>query len=169
MLDKTVWWVCALLEDHCCLTITDMRGEMAAHFSHEANGATMHYNSMCEKFVLTRFLYNLQKNIKNSDISERRICFYSTNLKKKKYFPRKLWKNCCSVTFDHFLGKGGVLSPKINLNFLKVRPHLHINTNEAGLGEAYTNICLDCNTRQNVVIRQASEWGSVPAFFAWKL
>ncbi len=44
---------------------------------------------------------------------------------------------------------------------VKMRPHLHANTNEAGRGEAYTNICLDCNTRQNVVIRQASEWFSL--------
>ncbi len=41
---------------------------------------------------------------------------------------------------------------------LKVRPHLQANTNEAGWGKAYTNICLDCNTRQNAVICQASEW-----------
>ncbi len=40
---------------------------------------------------------------------------------------------------------------------VKVHPHLHANTNEAGQGEAYTNICLDCNTRQNVIVRQASE------------
>ncbi len=44
---------------------------------------------------------------------------------------------------------------------LKVRPHLHGNTNKAGWGEAYTNICLDCNTRQNVVIHRASEWFSL--------
>ncbi len=47
------------------------------------------------------------------------------------------------------------------LVLLKVRPHLHANTNEAGWGEAYANICLDCNTRQNVVIRRASEWFSL--------
>ncbi len=44
---------------------------------------------------------------------------------------------------------------------IKVRPHLHANTNVAGRGEAYTNICLDCNTRQNVVVRRASEWFSL--------
>ncbi len=42
MLDKPIGWICALLQDHCCLIITDKRGEMAAHFSHEAGGATMH-------------------------------------------------------------------------------------------------------------------------------
>ncbi len=40
---------------------------------------------------------------------------------------------------------------------VKVRPHLHANTNEAGRGEAYANICLDCNTRQNVVVCRVSE------------
>ncbi len=44
---------------------------------------------------------------------------------------------------------------------IKVRRHLHANTNEAGRGEAYVNICLDCNTRQNVVIHGASEWFSL--------
>ncbi len=39
---------------------------------------------------------------------------------------------------------------------LKVRPHLHTNTNEA-----YANICLDCNTMQNVVFCRASEWFSL--------
>ncbi len=29
---------------------------------------------------------------------------------------------------------------------VKVHPHLHANTNEAGRGEAYANICLDCNS-----------------------
>ncbi len=43
---------------------------------------------------------------------------------------------------------------------LKVRPHLHTHTNEAGRGEEYANICLDCNTRQNVVVCRASEWFS---------
>ncbi len=54
----------ALLKNHCYLPITGMRGEMAAQFLHDASGATMHYNSRCEKFVVTRFLNNLQKNIK---------------------------------------------------------------------------------------------------------
>ncbi len=40
MFDKTAQWVCALLEEHCCLTINGMRGEMAAHFSPEAGGVT---------------------------------------------------------------------------------------------------------------------------------
>ncbi len=44
---------------------------------------------------------------------------------------------------------------------LKVRLHLHANTNNAGRGEAYANICLDCNTRQNIVVRRASEWFSL--------
>ncbi len=39
---------------------------------------------------------------------------------------------------------------------VKVRPHLHANTNEAGRSEAYANICLDCNTRQNVVVRRST-------------
>ncbi len=42
-----------------------------------------------------------------------------------------------------------------------VRPHLHTNTNKAGWGEAYANICLDCNTRQNVVVHRGSEWFSL--------
>ncbi len=41
MLDGTVWCVCALLEDNCCLTITDTRQEMAACFSHEAGRTTV--------------------------------------------------------------------------------------------------------------------------------
>ncbi len=45
--------------------------------------------------------------------------------------------------------------------FDSVRPHLHANTNEAGRDETYANICLDCNTRQNVVVRRASEWFSL--------
>ncbi len=44
---------------------------------------------------------------------------------------------------------------------LKVRPHLPANTNEAGRGEAYSNICLDYNMMQNVVVRRASEWFSL--------
>ncbi len=44
---------------------------------------------------------------------------------------------------------------------VKVRPHLHANANEASRGEAYANICLDCYTRQNVVICRASEWFSL--------
>ncbi len=44
---------------------------------------------------------------------------------------------------------------------VKVRPHLHVNTNETGWGEAYANICFDCNMRQNVVIYGASEWFSL--------
>ncbi len=43
----------------------------------------------------------------------------------------------------------------------KVRPHLHANTNKAGWGEAYVNICLDSNMRQNVVVRRVSEWFSL--------
>ncbi len=42
-----------------------------------------------------------------------------------------------------------------------MRPNLHANTNEAGWGEAYANICLNCNTRQNVVIPRVSEWFSL--------
>ncbi len=44
---------------------------------------------------------------------------------------------------------------------LKVRPHLHANTDEAGRGGAYANIRFDCNTRQNVVVCRASEWFSL--------
>ncbi len=44
---------------------------------------------------------------------------------------------------------------------VKVRPHLHMNTNEAGRDEAYANISLDCNTRKNVVIRRANQWFSL--------
>ncbi len=40
VLDKTVWWVYTLIEDHHYLTITNMRRDMAAQFSHEASGAT---------------------------------------------------------------------------------------------------------------------------------
>ncbi len=87
MLDKTMRWVCALLKDHRCLTITDMQGKMTAHFSQNAGGVTMHYKSRCEKSALDRFLNNLQKNIKKSlvhevrqksNISEHRIRFYFT-------------------------------------------------------------------------------------------
>ncbi len=49
----------------------------------------------------------------------------------------------------------------LKLSSFKVRPHLHANTNEAGRGEAYANIYLDCNTRQNVVICRGSEWFSL--------
>ncbi len=42
MSDETVWCVHALLRDnYCSLTITNMRWEMAAHFSHKAGRATM--------------------------------------------------------------------------------------------------------------------------------
>ncbi len=44
---------------------------------------------------------------------------------------------------------------------VKVLPHLHANTNEAGWDEAYANICLDCYMRQNVVVCRASEWFSL--------
>ncbi len=44
---------------------------------------------------------------------------------------------------------------------LKMRPHLHANTNEAGRGEVFANICIDCNTRQNVVVCRANEWFSL--------
>ncbi len=80
MLDKAVQRVCALHKYHCCLTITDMRGEMAAHFPHEAHSATMHYSSRCEEFVLVRFRNNSQKNIKKSLAQE--IC------QKRKYFGK---------------------------------------------------------------------------------
>ncbi len=36
--------ICPLLEDDCCLTITDMRREMAVHISHKAGKTT---NSSC--------------------------------------------------------------------------------------------------------------------------
>ncbi len=49
--------------------------------------------------------------------------------------------------------------------WFKVCPHLHANTNEAGRGEAYANRCLDCNMRQNVVVRRASEWFSLKYWF----
>ncbi len=45
----------------------------------------------------------------------------------------------------------------LHVEHVKVCPHLHANTNEAGLGKAYANIRLNCNTRQNVVVCQASE------------
>ncbi len=44
---------------------------------------------------------------------------------------------------------------------VKVRPHLHANTNDTDRGEADANICLDCNTMQNVVVCGASEWFSL--------
>ncbi len=98
MLDETVQRVCTLHEDRCCITITDMRGEMAAHFPHETSGATMHYSSRCEEFVLARFLNNSQKNIKKSlaqEVSQKRKYFEKQNmflfykiLKKKQQFPR---------------------------------------------------------------------------------
>ncbi len=80
MLDKTVRRVCTLHKDLCCLTITDMRGEMVAHFPHEASGATMHYSSRCEEFVLAGFLNNSQKNMKKSLAQE--LC------QKRKYFGK---------------------------------------------------------------------------------
>ncbi len=62
-----------------------------------------------------------------------------------------------SITVSFFLGG----EENYSCRPLKVRPHLHTNTNEAGQGEAYANICFDCNKRQNVVIRRASEWFSL--------
>ncbi len=44
------------------------------------------------------------------------------------------------------------------VHHIKVRPHLHANTNEAGQGEACATRCHDCKTRQNVVVHRASEW-----------
>ncbi len=38
-----------------------MQREMAAHISHEAGSATVHYSSRCEKFVLATFLSNSQE------------------------------------------------------------------------------------------------------------
>ncbi len=80
MIDKTVRMVCTLHEYHCCLTITDMRGKMAAHFPHEASGATMHYSWRCEEFVLAGFLNNAHKNIKKSLAQE--VC------QTRKYFGK---------------------------------------------------------------------------------
>ncbi len=80
MLDKTVRSVCTLHKDRCCLTITDVREEMAAHFPHEASGATMHCSSRCEEFVLAGFFNNSQKNIKKSLALE--VCH------KSKYFGK---------------------------------------------------------------------------------
>ncbi len=54
-----------------------------------------------------------------------------------------------------------MVKKELNSKLLKARPHLHANTNEAGRGEAYANICLNCTTRQNVVVRWASEWFSL--------
>ncbi len=39
--DTTVQCVDALLKDDHCLTITDMRQELVAHFSHKAGDATI--------------------------------------------------------------------------------------------------------------------------------
>ncbi len=54
---------------------------MAAHFPHEASGATMRYSSRCEKVVLFRFLNNSQKNIKKSVAQE--MCW-------KRKYSRKI-------------------------------------------------------------------------------
>ncbi len=41
MLDETVQRICALLEDNCHLTVTNMQQEMAAHLSHKAGKAVI--------------------------------------------------------------------------------------------------------------------------------
>ncbi len=67
---------------------------MVAHVSHDAGGATLHYSSRCEKFVLARFL-NTQKNIKKiSDaggVSEEESFFILQN-KKETVFSKKTAK-----------------------------------------------------------------------------
>ncbi len=65
MLDKTVRWLCAFLEDHCCLTIIDIQGEMAAHFSHEARVAMMHYSSRCESLCFLGFSTTHRRTSRN--------------------------------------------------------------------------------------------------------
>ncbi len=80
MLDKTVRRVCIRHKDCSGLIITDKRGEMAAHFPHEASGATMHYSSRCEEFVLAGLLNNSLKNINKSLAQE--VC------QKRKYFGK---------------------------------------------------------------------------------
>ncbi len=43
--------------------------------------------------------------------------FYSTIFSKKAAFSEKTAKNCFGGAFDNFLGKEGVLQPKINITF----------------------------------------------------
>ncbi len=73
-----------------------------------------------------------------------------------------LWSSSTVLSFTPCRYPGRLKTVQSNRSLrLKVRPHLHANTNEAGRGEAYANICLDCNTRQNVVICRVSEWFSL--------
>ncbi len=51
----------------------------------------------------------VQEVCQKRDILKHRIFFYSTILKKKN--SRETVKSCFDGTFDHFLGKGGVLFP----------------------------------------------------------
>ncbi len=44
--------------------------------------------------------------------------FYSTVFSKKSVFSEKTAKNCIGGAFHNFLGKEGVLTPKINITFL---------------------------------------------------
>ncbi len=68
--DKTVQYVCPLLEDNWCLTITDMQQEMAGCFSHKAGEATiiralqqLEMQKVCTQLVSQKLMEERRKKL----------------------------------------------------------------------------------------------------------
>ncbi len=123
MLDKTVRWVCALLKDHWCLTITDMQGKMAAHFSHDAwcnNALQVEMWKICAGFSTTHRTSKkslVQEVRQKSNISEHRVRFYFTKFLKNSIF-RENRENFFWCNIWPFCRKRRRLSPSpINITF----------------------------------------------------
>ncbi len=90
---------------------------MATHFSHDASGGTMRYNSRCEKFVL-RFLNNLQ-NIKSQRYfrTQNLFLFYKFFLK-NSIFQENCGKTVLVAHLTIFQEKDSSCPQTLNINFL---------------------------------------------------